>query len=635
MVHFFTDPYKDELIYSAIARYHYYIGNIDFKDTLEELFGKRSIIPSIEIGSNLAVLAKNLGGNYTGDQIIKRNTLFPFYASFLPQERKKEIINEIKNKDGQGIYTKLGIVAGSICKKEGIYYCPRCANKEIEKYGEPYIHREHQLQGIYICPHDGEELRKYTVNRMSASRIEFIRLDAKMINLKSNIRTINTKHYELLYRISKMAYTLLQLNTYGISKKDVLERYKNILNQKGLTTTSGKTVKQQELYEEFINFYGKDFLNTMESNITNDDEYNWLKVITRNLKRTVHPMRHIMFINFLTGDIEEFFNSIGMKYNPFGVGPWPCLNKITEHYGKEVVTELIVTEDFESRLPVGTFSCSCGFSYSRKGPDKCHEDRYRIGRIKSFGHVWEERLKEILEKDNLSLREATRVMKCDPKTIIKFDKSLGINCFQENSMRIAGKKEPSINPDLKKIESYKNSIRKAILDNPTVSRTAIRSICKKEYTYLYKHARDWLMENLPQRLQPKPNKNIIVDWHNRDIETVRLLKGKYQDFFKKEKPVRITKSLLGKTLGILANLEHNIDKLPKTEAYLAEILESVEDFQIRRCKKIISERLNNEETIKMWQIQRAAGIRGETFKKIEKQLEEYLNAKREFLYDEK
>ena len=60
VIHFFTDPYKDELIYSAIARYHFYSGNTDYKDTLEECLGKRSAIPTLEIGDNLEYLVLNV-----------------------------------------------------------------------------------------------------------------------------------------------------------------------------------------------------------------------------------------------------------------------------------------------------------------------------------------------------------------------------------------------------------------------------------------------------------------------------------------------------------------------------------------------------------------------------------------------
>lgn len=65
MIPFFTNPYPDELLYSAIARYHFYSGNIDCKDTLEELFGSRSVIPSVEIGSHFSMLAEKLGSHYS------------------------------------------------------------------------------------------------------------------------------------------------------------------------------------------------------------------------------------------------------------------------------------------------------------------------------------------------------------------------------------------------------------------------------------------------------------------------------------------------------------------------------------------------------------------------------------------
>ncbi|QPW57584.1 TniQ family protein [Clostridium botulinum] len=456
-MHFFTDPYKDELIYSAIARYHFYLGNIDYKDTLEELFGKRSIVPSLEIGSNFDVLAKNLGDKYTSEIIIKDHTIFPFYSPFLPKVRKEELIEEIKHKDGNGIYTKLGMVAGSICKKNGIYYCPCCAEKEINQYGEPYIHREHQLQGVYICPHDETKLKKYPVDKTNSSRIEFIRLDKKLLDY-SNITLLDNKHYDKLYKISKDAYYLLQANLENVSKEKLLEKYRNMLYEKGLITLS-KRVKQKELYEEFISFYGKEFLELMESSIDNDDEYNWLRVVTRNLKRTVHPIRHLLLINFLEDDIEKFFKDINKELQVFGEGPWPCLNKIADHYKQNVVNDLKITADYKTRVPVGTFTCKCGFVYSRKGPDKSVEDRFKIGRIKEFGVVWEDKLKGYLEEEKYGLRELARLMQCDPKTIIKFDRLFEINYFK-SKIKSAEKSKKVISDDVEEV--YKESILKLL-----------------------------------------------------------------------------------------------------------------------------------------------------------------------------
>lgn len=617
MVHFFTDPYKDELIYSAIARYHYYTGNIDYKDTLEELFGKRSIVPSLEIGSNLDTLSKNLNSLYTPEYIINHHTIFPFYSPFLPSARKEELIEEIKYEDGNGIYTRLGIVAGSICKKDGIYYCPCCAKKDIENYGETYIHREHQLQGVYVCPHDGAELKRYSLDKHNSSRIEFIRLDKKLIDFR-DIRVLENKYYEKFYKISQNAYYLLQADLHKISKEKILEKYKNMLYEKDLTTSS-KRVKQRELYEEFISFYGDEFLKLIECSIDNNDEYNWLRVVTRDLKRTVHPIRHLLLINFLEDDIGNFFKYINKEYKPFGDGPWPCLNKVASHYSRKVVNNLKITEDYKTRVPVGTFTCECGFIYSRKGPDKVENDIYRIGSIKSFGSVWEDKLKSYLEEGKYGLREISRVMKCDPKTILKYDGLLEINYFKGAGNIVEPKEKVSDN----NLEKYKQYILKTIAMNPIATRTDLREMCKKEYIYLYRKDKMWLDKNLPQQIKViQPNQR--VDWNKRDAEYLALIKAKYEALLNKDVPIRITKSIIGKSLGILPDLEKNLNKLPKTDKYLKLILETVEEFQIRRCKKLIDNKIEDNEEIKLWEIQRLAGLRGKDFRKIVLKLQKYM-----------
>lgn len=618
MLNFFTDPYKDELLYSAIARYHFYIGNIDYKDTLEEMFGKRSIIPNLEIGSNLDILCNNLGDRYTSDYFINNHTIFPFYSPFLPKDRKLELIQEIKQENGEGLFTKLGIVAGSICKKDGIYYCPFCAKQDIEACGETYIRREHQLQGVYVCPHEGTELKKYSIDKTNASRIEFIRLDEKLLDL-SSIKTIDSRHYEKLYKLSKDAYFLLQADLQNVSKKELLEKYRNLLFEKGLTTAT-KGVKQRELYEEFINFYGIEFLEIMECSIDNDYEYNWLRVVTRDVKRTVHPIRHLLLINFLNDDIDSFFRGIKKEYYPFGKKPWLCLNKASSHYGKAVVKNLKITGESKTKVPVGTFSCECGFVYSRRGPDKAESDKYKIGRIKSFGHVWEDKLKSYLKEEKYGLLELGRLMSCDPKTILKHDSLFGINYFKKyvNVVKYEGK---PINTDL--AEQYKETILKTIEENPAATRTVIRDMCDKEYAYFYRNDKEWLYNNLPlQTKRVVPNKT--VDWDKRDDELVDVIKDKYKEMVNKGEAIRITKSSIGKLAGILSYLDKRLDKLPKTGQYLTEIIETVEQFQLRRCKNIIDIKIRNDENIRLWEIQRIAGIRTIAFEKLKIELEKYI-----------
>ncbi|MCB2310432.1 hypothetical protein LGL55_04765 [Clostridium tagluense] len=368
-----------------------------------------------------------------------------------------------------------------------------------------------------------------------------------------------------------------------------------------------------------MSFYGTEFLKVMDSSIDNDDEYNWLRVITRDLKRTVHPVRHLLLINFLTGDIAEFFSAKVYKYNLFGKGPWPCLNKVAEHYRMGVVNNLKITDDYKTRLPVGTFSCNCGFVYSRKGPDKESSDRYRVGRIKKFGVVWENKLKVYLKENKYSLRELARLMNCDPKTILKFDFILGTNMFLNNSRYIKDK-DSAAEPG--KLSDYKNCILANIESNTAAARTEITKMCKKEYIFIYRKDKKWLYEKFPIKIK-RINHHAFVDWNKRDNELLFIVKNKYEELMNSYEPKRITKSSIGRDVGILTLLEKNIDKLPNTEKYLKEIIETVEEFQIRRCKKIIRNKIDKSEPIRIWEIQRIAGIRSEAFEKMKLLILEY------------
>lgn len=606
MLSFFTDPYPDELLYSAFARYHFYSGNIDLKDTLTELFGKNTVIPSFEIGSHLKFLCNVLGGTYNPKSLIQKHTLFPFYTPFMPSNRRKELLKSIISQDGKGIYTKIGIVAGSICKKDGIYYCSACASEDIEKFGEAYIHREHQLQGVMMCPHHGQILKKYLITSREYSRIEYIRLNGSLLDLSEKY-LYQEKYQDKLLQISKAAYYLLSQDLSHISKNDVLLRYKNLLYEMNLTTNNLR-VKQEELHEMVVNHYGNELLDILGSSININDEYNWLKVATRSVARTVHPLRHILLILFLTGDIETFFAEIRKIYNPFGKEPWPCLNKAADHYQQDIVTQLIITADYKTRKPVGTFICTCGYIYSRTGPDKMEKDRYRKGRVKAFGHIWEDKLKEVLDEQCLSYRKMALQMGCDIQTIYKFESIFA----EKKAIGIDAALWHQTVPESLLAKEYIDRVLRIVKDNPDLSRTEIRSICKKEYIFLYRHNKKWLFEILPIG-KPQTGSKGYIDWDKRDHEILLKLQNACDELMNRKKPIRISKTSLGKASTKLSLLEKHLDKLPQCEEFIAKVSETKQQFQLRRCQSIVMQMQDEGLPLLDWKIQRQAGLRKEDY----------------------
>lgn len=508
MLDFFTDPYKDELIYSAIARYHFYSGNADYRDTIEECFGKRTIIPTLQIGGNFEYLSKALGKKYSSEILIAKHSILPYYSPFIDEDMKKKIIEEIKYEGSYLIYTKLGIVAGGICRKDSILYCPICAGKDIDKYGEPYIHREHQLEGIILCPHHGTILEKYPLKKIDASRIEYIRLEKQYLNL-TNIG-IEIADYDKHLMLAKASYYLLDSNLNNVCKEKVFNRYRYFLYQKGLLK-GNNTIDQINLYEKFICYYGKTFLKQLDSEIDYSNDYNWLKVISRKSKRASHPLRHLLFINFLCDDIKEFFSNI---------------------------------------------------------------NNYKIKEIKKRNEVY----------------------------------------FIENA-------------NLKKLKVYKDTILAAINSNKDISRTDIRIKNKKEYMYLYRYDKEWICNNLPIKVKATSD-NRRIDWNERDEYYLKLLKEKYVELLRKDPVIRITKGSLAKPLGILANIEKRLEQLPLTKSFFEEVCESTEAFQIRRAKAVIGKQLDSDmKKLKIWEVQRLAGIRSEHFKQIKSKIQKYLEEK--------
>lgn len=626
---FFPMIYDDEILYSVVARYHSISGNTNYKITLQDLFSSQSIIPTIGFPSLLNNLSNKFPEEvrYTANYFINKLTLLPIFIPFLPVKRREKIIFMMKNLKGNGISNLLGIQAGSLFKEHNLKYCPICAQDDINKYGDVYFHRVHQVDGILLCEKHGCILKNYSVDNVFTSRLEYIRLDIK--NLDLLVEYIDNKIIsEKLQKISKSVKYLLDTELYKYNSDNIHGKYLNLLNERNLLTVKG-VVRQKDLSQQIKYHFGEELLNIINCNFEESNESSWIKNITRKQRRIIHPIRHILFILFLCGSMEEFFNE-QEKFKPFGTGPWLCLNPTADHYMQKVVTSIEISADYRTRKPVGTFTCSCGFKYSRKGPDLFEDDKYKIGRVKEYGKVWEKKLTDLVSKRNNGLREMSRIMKCDPKTIVKYAEKLGISDLIDSSMKEIFKidnREVINDNSVSLRDKYRNSILLAIKENSQLTRTEIRKISQKEFSWLYRNDREWLESNLPQsstgsKINMKINK---VDWAKRDIEVLDLVKKAYKRILEADKRPRITISLIGQIIKNKALLEYHLEKLPQTKEYIDKIVESIENFQIRRITRVCKELYEQSENMQKWKIVRKAGLRPEYVQKLEMQINKIIN----------
>ncbi|USK62281.1 TnsD family Tn7-like transposition protein [Peribacillus asahii] len=663
---FFTDPYQNELLYSAIGRYHFYSGNISFKETLVELFDNRIVVPSIGFGSNLECLVQKLGNNYSVEKLVFENTIFPFFAPFITKEKQKKVYEDM-NGNGRGLYGRLGIGSSKVGVKSEVFFCSDCVKDDIKIYGEPYVHREHQLPAINYCPHHEKILLKYPIDYKTYSRQGYIRFDKRKMDtfVPEDIEVESNEFKDIQVKLSKMAFKLLSIPIGSITLEGVFKRYRTLLRQHNWIVNN-TAVKSKALLKAFNAKFPKGFLEKFNS-YSNDNQVNtWLQAITTNPNRQgVHPFRHLLLLYFFDQDIDTFLK-LKEDVGPFGNGPWPCLNIAAKHYKELVVTELEIGKRRNTGILVGKFKCSCGFIYTRTGPEKDESEKWIKDRINAYGEEWEAKFDELLNM-NLSSEEISKRMQIGEATV-RYKLSIKDNSMERTQsyrkILLSWKEEnPHYGRGEFRSSFYKISIylyhndrewfeanlpmkrdnllishedrikkyRSLILEEIRVNPEASRSYLWKKYDgackYLFDNDLEWYNINFPEVITYIP-KTSYVDWESRDIEYYNEIKKIYPELLKAEKPIRITRGLFSKRLNIfILSTKNEMDKLPKTDALLNEITETIREFQVRRCCLKIDEMLEGEGKVRFEKLREACAVNTRDFKIIKPILIEYIEKK--------
>lgn len=609
MISFFPTPYPDELIYSVLARYYVRSSDTSPKAALDDLFGSNSVIATFDLPSHLEVLVSNLPllSPHTVDSFMKQHTLYPLYAPFLPPERALLVSSSMRNHFHGDIHTRVGIMAGAIPTNPHFRFCPVCLREEIEKYGEPYWHRLHQISGVEVCPVHCVMLQNSTVKISGDNRHEFYAADQDNCIIKPTIVDYSNGTFKKLLLLAEDVQILLNMVIKPKTGEWYRKQYQGFLTDKKLATASGR-IFQKELLREFNDFYGTEFLSAVHSKIETDRENNWLSEIVRKHRKVFHPIRHLLLMRFLGQTVDSFFSGDSFS-KPFGNGPWVCFNGASKHYLKKVIKSVSISYSHDAKKLIGTFSCRCGFIYSTSDISVPYGNKLRYGKITSFGKIWERNLEEMLATDKKSFRKTAKLLHVDTNTVIKHAKRLGLIAFNEKS-----DKETAIR--LPEVSVRKRDIKREMwLDlrknNPNADKTTLRGKKPGLYIWLYRHDRKWLNGNSPKKKRIAYANN-RVNWSKRDEKILLFTQKAVACILEKNPPVRVNISAVGKMIGFRALLEKHLEKLPETKSFLKTRTETVEQFQIRRIFWAVNKLADEGKNIVSWKVVRLAGLRKET-----------------------
>jgi Tn7-like transposition protein D/TniQ len=607
---YFPTLYCDELLYSWFARYHVHSTNVSPKQTKYDLSSSKfTAVP--DLPSNLRSVFEGLKHFDIPnlDSWIIHHTLFRYYTTFLNEEMRRKVYMTMDSGNHSGaIHALIGIMASAVKENQYFRFCPKCFQEDISTKGEVYWYTFHQIPGVYICLKHSVCLHDSTAAFRNKDKYMYVAASEEHCSISEKSYTYSEKTMEL-FKI--LAYQIKKIMEQGFSftMEEIFNSYKYLLQLKGYTSVNGR-VNQRKLTEQFQLFYGEEFLNSVQSPVGENSESCWLREITRKHRKSFHPIRHILLIYFLGEEINTFYRYAKGRYLPFGEGPYYCLNPAAEHYQKQVISNVEISICSTTKRPVGTFHCSCGFIYSRRGPDMGEEDKFKIGRVKDFGMVWRQKLQYLIEVEKKSYHAVSKELACDIATVKKYsqdDEKKAINIEERASGEVLALKKKQW---LELMKLY-----------PTKTITELRKSGRALYMWHYRYNLVWLKEVSPKS-DLKRTPYAKVDWNKRDEDILIEVKNAIRNLKAIKKPIHINVSRIGKEIGKLSILEKHLEKLTKTQKYLSEHLETRESYRIRRVKWACQFMFEQNNQVVEWRIIRLAGLKDTISKNVRNALEE-------------
>ncbi|WP_190410519.1 MULTISPECIES: TnsD family Tn7-like transposition protein [Cyanophyceae] len=617
VISYFPDPAPDELLYSVCARFQNQVQYSDQKFVVKELFGTSNAIAVVDLPSHLdsLIAALPLGNRYSADRLIDNQTLLPFYSPFHQPARVERLREDLRGNGKISVPGRLGIMANSVPTPAWLRFCPLCTEDDERQFGETYWHRIHQVPGVKVCPVHAvflENSKAQVLHRKT--RHEYISAQQAIYTTSPRSLTLSNLSHVALLKIARDAAWLLNQQSLAPGLESFRNRYLPLLADRELATYSGR-VYTSRLLDAFQFYYSEELLRLLHCEIDQQSQHNWLFRLVRSPKSAQHPLHHLLLIQFLGHTAESFFQ-LPAEYQPFGRGSWPCLNPVCEQFRRRRIKNYRLSYSQENGRPIGTFNCHCcGFVYSRIGPDQSMEDWYRYSRVESYGGVWESTLKDWWADKGVSLREIARRLEVDPHTVKSHATRLELlfprptkRPTQQPTEQLTTEPGNAVTIDQNELEMNRAAWLSLREDNPEAGGKLLRSLLPRVYIWLYRNDKEWLKAYMPPR---KPTVSPSrVDWESRDTQWAIAAKLSAEHLKNAPgRPVQITVAAIARDIGQLANIQKHLDQLPLTAQVLAEVVETREQFAVRRVEYAAEHFRQENVCPQRWQLVRRAGLR--------------------------
>jgi hypothetical protein len=613
MIAYFPTPFPDELWYSICSRFSDHMRFGTETGVMQALYGSRHAIATVDLPHRLAALASKLPSGHpcTVDAIMDQHTFLSYYSPFLRTATYGAARRFMADADKASIRVKCGACTNRVRPPKHFQSCPECDKENREKFGETYWRRLFQVPGVQICPNHEVFLAPSNI-RLDPLTNRHKYFSADKAQLGTRVHRINPKNsaQQILLELARRIDWLLRRERLNPGLEFLHQQYSEVLASKAFATRAG-SVRMSDLRRAIIDFYGQKILELLQCGLPERVD-GWLGHLLRKSNTAVAPLRHLLLLTTLNVDLERFFYPASFKQTlqptPESIGSWPCLNPVCKHRGESRIDQAQLEPPDTNNVRHVTIRCrDCGFTYQlREG----EETPTRANCIIDYGATWKNSLREKWADTGITLRSMARTLGVDPKTVKQRAVELRLSFPRKGKRPVTtkGLYVAKRRDKTKDLESHRRAWIDLGKNNPTYGTKQLRALAPALYAWLYRNDLRWLVHHKPARKKPLVAR-AHVNWANRDEELVgHIATIAAQIKNRVGQPQRVTVTAIGRALGKQSLFEAALAKLPLTRSVINSVLESGEEFAVRRIRMAARKLRQSNGVLQRWKLARAAGL---------------------------
>lgn len=601
MITVWPTPLPDECFYSLIARFSTLLGTPSPRRLGEMVFGSPCPRAVIEWPRHFNRLVARLTPDFgwTVDELRQRLTFWPYYAPFWPANRVRAIADAMAG-DAPGLEMQRGGPAGRVKRPPFLRGCAQCIRADRQQYHTAYWHRVHQLPGVMVCPQHRVPLVSTAIPmRNSSATLRYVDLDRVR---RSELKFPDVEISSAWQQVATETQWLLD-HPVTISESPAwwLARLRAFAIQMGWGRGTSQ-IATGSLQSALIQRYGATHLTRVGLSVSGTDT--WVARLYHSRVRTPDPLSVLLMLGVLGKTAADLFNQAGPRMDAPSMEwatSWPCPNASVVHHQQSVPLRL----QGESHSPSVWRCRECGLQFRST---QCPPVRRHV---LAWGPAWESALRTTVGDPRMTLRATARRLGVDSNTVKRQMARLGV--AREDWMASPPPRAQSF-ADCR--QRHREQWLKLRDRYPDAGRAILRRRNPQLLRWLRQHDAAWLAAHLPTR-QQSVSHTARIDWAARDQALRQRAQQVVERLRAQESVVRLTRTAIGREIQALGLLASHPNQLPELNAYLDTVVESREQYAVRRIEWAIWRTKALGQTPTKWQIARVAGIRPELMKLLE------------------